>query len=340
MVELTGASWPHSVTFAPTSLIDKDGTGPLQKRPITLLPIMYAAYTGIRYRHTRQWQAETLPPELYGGRAGLSTSSAELPAALELQLRQLLLHDQPDHDQHEVCVNEDRTKCFDLFKAGQTAQVMQGVGIYPPLCNAVRKFYNMHTRRFKIDGTVGECFATDSLVQGCALSLLQVNCCFAVLVLRLRRMQPLVRPTLFVDDCKMRVDVGHVDQLVEALGECRTFDTLTGQRLNAKKSCLMASSVIARRKAQDILSFEGTVKEVDKGLGFTINYSMSQSRKLQNERVNLAEQDVLAAMRLPRLKALRIETVMCACMPKLSYGVVMVLPVDRLLYKLRLALPS
>ncbi|CAE8607854.1 unnamed protein product [Polarella glacialis] len=173
LVENRACAWPEPLGFAPTSLIHKDGPGPLQKRPIAILPILYAAYTAIRYRQTAEWQRAVLPVELYGGRAGLSTASAELPAAFELQLRKMLLANAPRHQLHEICINEDRKKCFDLFKADLSVEVMRALGMFVPACGAIKQFYRQHERCFKIAGAVGPRFHTTSLVQGCAMSLLQ-----------------------------------------------------------------------------------------------------------------------------------------------------------------------
>jgi hypothetical protein len=140
LVERAEAPWPVAVAFASTSLIDKEGLGPLQKRPVTLLPIVYSAFAAFGKCHTKAWQKDVLPPELFGGRADLSTSSAELPAALELQWRKILLPGQGEHELHEVCLNEDRTKCFDLFKADQTVEVMRALGVFGPTCTAMRIF--------------------------------------------------------------------------------------------------------------------------------------------------------------------------------------------------------
>ena len=70
IVEATGR-WPTELTRAETVLLPKGGTDdPLDKRPITLLPMLYRVWVALRATQLRKWMRSAGIPTLVHGRRG------------------------------------------------------------------------------------------------------------------------------------------------------------------------------------------------------------------------------------------------------------------------------
>ena len=83
-VERTGG-WPDGLTQAVVPLIPKEGgdATPQNQRPITVLPVLYRAWAGMRYDDLREWQASWAEECMFGGIAEVEAAMAALETALE-----------------------------------------------------------------------------------------------------------------------------------------------------------------------------------------------------------------------------------------------------------------
>ena len=136
-------------------------------------------YTGIRYKQSQLWQERVFPPTLYGGRKGKSAIQAELKPALQLQAK--VWDSLEGSETAEVGASLDRKKCFDNSKAPLLIKLAEKLGLGTGFCGAHLKFYGEHKRAFKLGRAFGNPFHTESLFQGCAASLIYVNCGFSIL---------------------------------------------------------------------------------------------------------------------------------------------------------------
>ena len=94
---------------------------PMGVRPISLASIIYRTYTGIRFKHTKIWQAKVLPRNIFGGRAHSGTLQAEWDHSIAKHLCRLTGHEMSG-------AILDRTKCFDLMKQDVALALMLIMG--------------------------------------------------------------------------------------------------------------------------------------------------------------------------------------------------------------------
>ena len=153
-----------------TALIPKVGPpGPLNTRPLTVLPMVYRLWAGVRLADAIAWQESWAHPAAFGFRP---TRSALDGAAVT----QFLL---------EVCclrgwaiagVSIDYVKCFDLIPQAVVLALSLELGMDPGTCHALGAMYKQLRRAFKIAGALGLWWqATNGIRQGCPLSLILVN---------------------------------------------------------------------------------------------------------------------------------------------------------------------
>ena len=141
-----------------------------------------------------------LPNNLYGGRKGRSTHSAELPGAIEIELNK-------DANEDMLGTSADYNKCFDTISSKLTVALWRQMGVNPNVVKGIETIYANHEGIMHINGYVDQPVQTCSLVQGCAFSLHMVNSLFAILSLGLSKVSPDVKYQFFVDDSKNRASV-------------------------------------------------------------------------------------------------------------------------------------
>ena len=112
-----GARWPGIFQHGVVVLLDKgEGASPIKKRPVLLLIVMYALWSGLRFADLQEWALRVLPRELSGGIKGRSAADTIWPAALATAAAHLGF----GHIAHALL---DREKCFDRLLAGTALHV-------------------------------------------------------------------------------------------------------------------------------------------------------------------------------------------------------------------------
>ena len=79
------SAFPQVLTIAKQMVLNKNGDpSPMQKRLITLLPVLLLGYTGLRFRQLQAWQSNVIPSNLCGGIRGRTMSSVHTTLRLDL----------------------------------------------------------------------------------------------------------------------------------------------------------------------------------------------------------------------------------------------------------------
>ena len=108
LVEATG-QWPKELTRAETVLLPKGGSAdPLDRRPITLLPMLYRIWAALRATQLRAWMRSAGIPTLVAGRSGTMKSAEHQGLLLGLELEEARAF-----DESLAGVAVDWSKCYD-----------------------------------------------------------------------------------------------------------------------------------------------------------------------------------------------------------------------------------
>ena len=167
---------PTVFSFGITTFLSKGkGNKYLDMRPITLMTVLYSTWSTLRGRQIAAALEKVLPDNLYGGRKMRSTHTAEIMSAIDLETAQ-------NNEIELIGLADDYQKCFDTFNSDLTCDVWDAIGVPAEITNVIRTHYDRHVRSMKIHGNYGPPLATNSLVQGCALSLHKVNTLFLSLI--------------------------------------------------------------------------------------------------------------------------------------------------------------
>ena len=168
---------PHALVAAKQVILDKPAAKdtPLQKRVLTILPVMLLAYTGLRYKQLQRWQQNTLPREIYGGIKNRKMTDAHTLIRLEI-----------DHAKATGChilgVKLDKSKCFDRLIPTVTAALFLAFGLPTGISLFFTKMYRGLHRYMNYKEWTSHISTTscNGLAQGCSLSLLAINLHMAV----------------------------------------------------------------------------------------------------------------------------------------------------------------
>ena len=94
IVEDTGTC-PQELSRGETVLLPKGGTAdPLDRRPITLLPVLYRIWAARRATQFRAWLKEAGVPTLVAGRTGTMLSAEHQGLLLGMELEEARLFDE------------------------------------------------------------------------------------------------------------------------------------------------------------------------------------------------------------------------------------------------------
>ena len=86
-LELSDGPLPTTLACARQMILNKNGSAhPMQKRLITVLPILYLAYSGARFRQMREWQTQAMPRQLVGGVQGRNMSCIQTRLKLDIDI--------------------------------------------------------------------------------------------------------------------------------------------------------------------------------------------------------------------------------------------------------------
>ena len=220
----THGLWPSSMLSVNVTLLSKgEGTEPLKLRPISCAAVIRAVWASLRYRHIKLWLHRVCPSEVLG-------------EPLEQVLEMALLHEEAVNGVSASLSTMffDKTKCFDKIVLPIWAGLWAAIGGPRRLICALEGFYGNLTRRFKINGVLGEPWQSTAPLQGCALSVAMIHVLMGVWCRRNTKLGLL--PRAYVDDSRVSFESSNVQAATAAWQEVQLFDALSGQETNTGKS--------------------------------------------------------------------------------------------------------
>ena len=236
---------PRTFTCAKQMILNKNGKcEPLNKRLITVLPALLLTYTGARYKHLQGWQQECMPKQIVGGIK--NRQMAHIATDLRLQI------DKAELDGTALIgIKLDKSKCFDRIVPTQIAAMFLSFGMDKKLVNFFLKIYKGLHRHLFYKGWACDRSTTtaNGVAQGCSLSLVAINLLSNIWV-RMIQCLPEITARAFVDDAYLWTHIANAHILQDAFAATELWDTIVGQKLNAAKSVVWATSQEARKIAK------------------------------------------------------------------------------------------
>ena len=155
------------------------------------------------------------PPSLIGGISGRNAEESEWQLSLDLQ----------DESSEYLAVFLDRFKCFDLVIPQVSLGIASKLGLPSHIHRAALGFYDQQVKFFKLGSAFGRrVMSANSAVKGCSLSILMVNCMYAVFSKHVEAVCPSIAFRSFVDDAKFWALTRHDEHQKMALSEAEQFD--------------------------------------------------------------------------------------------------------------------
>ena len=150
-IELQGI-WLDKLAEEYIPLIPKgEGSAPLQLRPLSVLSVIYGAWSRIRLHHCLRWQKKWVHRNAYAFRPCRSALDAATLLATLVERAHLL----------RSALSGARTdciKCFDLIPQNVPFTVAREFGLDPRLERALEAMYRQLQRAFKLNGALGSFF--------------------------------------------------------------------------------------------------------------------------------------------------------------------------------------
>ena len=233
---------PKSLVCARQMILNKNGSScPMQKRLITVLPIVLLAYTGCRFRHLKTWQMESMPPSLQGG---ISKRRMEaVHTHMKLSIDQAITSKQP-----LIGVKLDKAKCFDRVIPSYAAALMLSYGVPKSIVTFFTKIYNGLHRHLSYKSWISPTATTpaNGVAQGCSMSLIAINV-YMKTWCHLLEFLPEVTTKAFIDDSYLWAHLSNAHVLERAVAVTKMWDEISGQLLNDEKSTIWGTTRNARK---------------------------------------------------------------------------------------------
>ena len=285
---------------------------PLQKRVLTILPVMLLAYTGLRYKQLQKWQQETMPCEIYGGIKGRKMTDVHTRIRLEI-----------DHAKTTGChllgVKLDKSKCFDRLIPTVTAALFLAFSLPAGISMFFAKMYLRLHRYMNYKEWTSNIATTSSngLAQGCSLSLLAINVHMAVWHVFIQHL-PVLSAT-FIDDCYLWVSITNAACIEKAIELTEIWDKLCGQKLNLDKCQIWSTNARGRKILKDMLPTMQLVYLVEI-LGARIQTSEAKAFHWPPDKTRKICQDVKNIAAIPCNRELRDHLISAKAIPQLSFS--------------------
>ena len=331
IAEATG-DWPQVLKMIAVSSIAKKPlvASPEDTRAIGVSSAVYSVWSSLRFKQLATWMNQICPGNRLGGLAHRTADTSEVDLSLAL-------HD-PDSHFDLIAVFIDRWKCFDLILPYVALNVAAQLGLPDQIFRAVLGFYGGQCKFFKLGNVYGKrVMCTNSAVQGCSMSILMINCMYAVLSRQLNTVCPSIKFSTFLDDSKIWTRTSDTNALVDAFKAIHEFDTGVGQVLNDEKTIVATRR---KRNANRFLLKVGRAckaKKQAKSLGYSHQFDKRHSPKLQDERVDKAKVAMLKISQLPLSPEMKAIHVHANGHSKWVYGTEIQGPSRNALAKLRTA---
>ena len=304
---------PHALVAAKQVILDKPAAKdtPLQKRVLTILPVMLLAYTGLRYKQLQGWQQNTLR-EIYGGIKNRKMTDAHTLIRLEI-----------DHakatDCHILGVKLDKSKCFDRLIPSVTAALFLAFGLPTGISFFFTKMYRGLHRYMTYKEWTSHISTTscNGLAQGCSLSLLAINLHMAVWHAFVEHLA--VHTATFIDDCYLWAAITNAACIEKAIELTNLWDELCGQKLNMSKCQIRSTNTKGRKILKDTFPNMQLVHLVEI-LGARIQTAEMKSFHWPSDRTSKICQDVKNIAALPCSRQLRAHLISTKAIPQLSFS--------------------
>jgi len=223
-----------------------DGT--TDRRPLTVLSVIYRLWAKRVARHTGIWMDQFMPESLTGARRGVSAADAAWKLLASV-------------DQHRVAKTRlhvmamDQKHCFDRLDVSQLRRLATAVGM-PTSCLHALELYCSLERHLFLDGQpTGHILRGNNsrgIPQGCPIAVHFCNLATWAWHLEVVRDCPRVMPASFLDDRVVRT-TAPIDVFEAVIETTARVDGYFGALFNRKKS-VWSSTVARPRDAGPVLA--------------------------------------------------------------------------------------
>ena len=327
-------AWPDAAYFARVALLrkgeDKDvsflfscattteATAARAQRPLTLAVLLYRCWSGIRFHALRAWIERWAHESVHGGRHGRQTRDIIFQLMLRIE--------QAQHGGGCVAgTSFDAEKFFDKIVWEIVFPLLREIGAPAAFVDTLRNFTENLCRYFSLGPSCGNCWrSTNSVMQGCALSIVLVSLLCTIWALDVVEKVPDAKPTSFVDDRQVSVlsldknDAARKAAL--AFSATKEFDAAAGIDLNEGKSAAWIAPVAHKRCLESALTRRGLqlrVVDQEKALGAQVDYKRRRSSAVMSARARAMDLTLLRVAMAPISHDARAEVVAVAARSKL-----------------------
>jgi hypothetical protein len=285
-VERTGR-WPEELCQPEGLLLPKPGDGgPMDRRPIWLLPMLYRVWAAGRAKLFAQWRAS------WGnGDGGAGSEELAWDLALELEAAEAT--------GESICGGAlDWRKAFDHVSLQLLERALARARVPAWLSGPLLAAYKA-PRRVRVDGALGQPWVpTSGILPGCSLAVFVLSFLVRPWYQRTGRVHDGLRRRVYVDDLTVwaRGQAGEVAEAVaEALRITRAYEADMDWRLHEGKSKQFANTASVRRWLQHEMPSIRVVSEI-RDLGVV---AVAGRRRRHPARMQLARGRFARLRRLP-----------------------------------------
>ena len=280
-IELHGI-WPTCLLDVPVATIKKKtGESARDIRPISLASHIYRLWACTRFKQLRPWMDTWIPDTLRGGVHSRDTADIYYHLALDIE---------HSHSRNTLFgILFDFQKCFDNIPWSIEEGLLRDLGLPPLVAKSMYYFAQNTRRRFKLGPSVGPVMKnTDSIMQGCPLAIIRINCLIAAWsdCISKHASLPTCKLGAFVDDRSIRST--SVGELQEAINVTEQFDIAMDAIIEHSKTVVFATSATGRQQVQHLTYQQQTLHSApdERLLGGQLSFTKRRARKLADHRAN------------------------------------------------------
>ncbi|CAE7832127.1 unnamed protein product [Symbiodinium sp. CCMP2592] len=314
-IELHGI-WPTCLLDVPVATIKKKtGESARDIRPISLASHIYRLWAGVRFKQLRPWMDSWIPDSLRGGVHGRDTTDIYYHLALDIE---------HSHSRNTLFgILFDFQKCFDNIPWSIEEGLLRDLGLPPQVSKSMYYFARHTRRRFKLGSSVGPVMKnTNSIMQGCPLDIIRINCLIAAWsdCISKNTSLPTCKLGAFVDDRSIRsTSVGELQQAIDVTEQ---FDAAMDAIIEHSKTVVFATSTAGRQQVEHLTYQQKALHSAtdERLLGGHLSFTKRRARKLADHRANQYLQVARRATLCPLNIEAREILLSTAGAPKYHYG--------------------
>ena len=314
-IELHGI-WPTCLLEVPVATIKKkSGETARDIRPISLASHIYRLWACTRFKQLRPWMDTWLPNTLRGGVHGRDTTDIYYHLALDIE--------NSNSRNTLFGILFDFQKCFDNIPWSIEKGLLRDLGLPTQVANSMYYFAQNMRRRFKLGSSVGPIMTnTNSIMQGCPLAIIRINCLIAAWSESISQNTSLTTCKLgaFVDDRSIRST--SIRELQEAINVTEQFDSAIDAIIEHNKTVVFATSTSGRQQVEHLTYQQQPLPSApdERLLGGHLSFTKRRARKLADQRANQYLQVAKRASMCPLNIRAREILLSTAGAPKYHYG--------------------